>query len=828
MRLRSVAFRGLTRFTGEEPVTIDFASLGPGLIALVGVNGAGKSTAMESVPAALYRTFPTRPGSIYDYAHGRDSFIEAVFDDAGEELKVRLAVDAERRMTEGYIFLNGASLTTGRAAEFEGEIEKRFGSMPLFLASVFAAQDKSGSFLLKKKAERKSLFIELLGLAALEVMAEAARDRRAKAAGSLEMERQRVADVEVQLADLSSLKERLDQAAIAVDAAAARLTDARAEEASALSALERARAGGEKLAALQAAADSARREVEAADAALQIAKKKPAEVDADVKKRLALVGETDVEKLKEPARRRHADAMERINKRRASLETALADVPDADAARQVLAELRDERTVYEDQRKELEDLRRRSAVATNDLVAAELAMKAASEARRRDVERLTRQAAMMEQAPCTAAPFWSHEEDDDTITLNGPPPVDLAGTCPLLGDARGARAQMEAFRNEGTQPEEQRVADAHRRASELHDLLAFKEAQESPERGLAAVAARERDIHGAIAKAEAAVTAREQLATIADETTDAHTSFTQDLADAEQQAADAREQRLAIENDRADALLQADAACDVAQTQLHVAAERYGPAHRAWQEASRDSGDVAAAERAREDAALIRERAEASLRDADVERAGIRARVEALQKKEGTLQQVRERVAEIEMHLGDWSLLERALGKDGVQALEIDASGPAVGETVNELLASCYGTRFSIAFETLREKKSVRGEFAETFDVKCFDAGAERPVEALSGGEKVVIGEAIGLAIAILNARKSGIRWETLWRDETAGALDPENADRYVLMLRRARELGGFHQVIFVSHSPEVTEAADVRLVVAGGRVTVEAPGVAA
>jgi len=38
----------------------------------------------------------------------------------------------------------------------------------------------------------------------------------------------------------------------------------------------------------------------------------------------------------------------------------------------------------------------------------------------------------------------------------------------------------------------------------------------------------------------------------------------------------------------------------------------------------------------------------------------------------------------------------------------------------------------------------------------------------------------------------------------TAASLDPENAQAYVEMLRRALTLGGFQQVVFVSH--QVTE----------------------
>jgi ABC-type lipoprotein export system ATPase subunit len=64
-----------------------------------------------------------------------------------------------------------------------------------------------------------------------------------------------------------------------------------------------------------------------------------------------------------------------------------------------------------------------------------------------------------------------------------------------------------------------------------------------------------------------------------------------------------------------------------------------------------------------------------------------------------------------------------------------------------------------------------------------------------------------------------GIRYETLFRDETVGALDAANGKEYVRMLRRAMDLAGFHQVIFICHTPLIWELADNVLSVHDGRV---------
>ena len=87
---------------------------------------------------------------------------------------------------------------------------------------------------------------------------------------------------------------------------------------------------------------------------------------------------------------------------------------------------------------------------------------------------------------------------------------------------------------------------------------------------------------------------------------------------------------------------------------------------------------------------------------------------------------------------------------------------------------------------------------------------------------------AVNLGIAIYNMRQGdSIRYETLFRDETVGALDAVNGKEYVRMLRRAMDLGGFHQVIFICRTPLVWELADNILSVGGGSVFVGDRGVA-
>jgi exonuclease SbcC len=108
-------------------------------------------------------------------------------------------------------------------------------------------------------------------------------------------------------------------------------------------------------------------------------------------------------------------------------------------------------------------------------------------------------------------------------------------------------------------------------------------------------------------------------------------------------------------------------------------------------------------------------------------------------------------------------------------------------------------------------RRTARG-MVDDFDVEVRNKNLDRTclVDELSGGQFVLVNEAVNLGIAIYNMRQGeGIRYETLFRDETVGALDATNAKEYVRMLRRAMDLGGFHQVVFICHTPLVWELAD-------------------
>ena len=212
------------------------------------------------------------------------------------------------------------------------------------------------------------------------------------------------------------------------------------------------------------------------------------------------------------------------------------------------------------------------------------------------------------------------------------------------------------------------------------------------------------------------------------------------------------------------------------------------------------------------------------------ERDSLIARQAQIKQHQDQMEAARTLLARVEAELGtaqteleDFKYLAKVFGPDEIQLCEIHAAGPQVSILVNSLLEGCFDNKFEIRFRTQRPKADGRG-IVDDFDVEVRNKNLDRTclVDELSGGQFVLVNEAVNLGIAIYNMRQGeGIRYETLFRDETVGALDTVNGKEYVRMLRRAMDLGGFHQVIFICHAPLVWELADSILSVRGGMVYV-------
>ena len=91
MKIHQVNLCGLTE-AFPDPVSVDFDALGPGLIALVGPNVAGKSTLIGSIFAALFRQLPGQKRSLYDFCTHPKPEIDLTFSVNGQRYRSLLKI----------------------------------------------------------------------------------------------------------------------------------------------------------------------------------------------------------------------------------------------------------------------------------------------------------------------------------------------------------------------------------------------------------------------------------------------------------------------------------------------------------------------------------------------------------------------------------------------------------------------------------------------------------------------------------------------------------------------------------------------------------------
>lgn len=810
MRLTHLALRGIGPYRDEARV--DFDSL-PRLVAVVGRNGSGKSTLCEAILGALDRVTPTR-GPLTDLATTRDAFVEVGFD-AGAAFTVRQLVDGVARKGEALV-TNGtgaALLPDAKVTTFDRWRAESLPPTSVLLSTVFAAQG-SGGFLDLSAGDRKAVLLRALGIEHLELLAEQARERardvKARAEAMIERvsaERERSVPVEQAEDELREAQESAGVLDEALAAARRALVAARERHAALVDAWESAERA-------RRARQDAQERVRRAEAAYESLK-------ARAQAQRALLADQDrvenavaslpgLRERVEAAREALAAAEARLREReQRARETA--------AARQA-AEERYGRAVreHERMRKAAEGLAgaREAAVAlpgvTDDLRRAQDEVERHAEAAEHLVDAMQNSAARrldglretlgwiadgtvaLDLVRATAAEAIA--VDDDRASEAREAPENLVAVRARLADARAA---LDATR---------------KRASAVEIMAATLPARER-------AAAEADQAHAEVAPANVDAEAARKAAKEADH----------DIGPARHDVEQARATLSHAREVLAEAEMVAARAPEVAAAaaRLDELRDAASLAERALHEARRqldDTPEPPAAEPVKSVAAEEQavSRAEQAARSGAAAVAVAESKLEAARVAEAEIARLDAEVRGLHDELADWTRLGRDLGRDGLQAYEIDAAGPEISTIATSLLHETFGPRWTVSLQTTRP--SADGKRAiECFEVRILDTESGRDGEAtgLSGGERVIVGEALSLALTTVACRRAGFTRPTLIRDESGAALDAERARAYVAMLRRAADLIGADRVLLVSHSAEVQALCDGRIEIEDGRLTV-------
>lgn len=868
MTLDTITVRGVLAF--RDQVTLDLREIPPGLIAVVGANGEGKSTLMETPIGAIWRELPSRRDKpLVDYAHDRNSLLEVSFEIAGRGVySARVSLDGVSRGSDAVMLHTGPDgaqtvLTDGKVSTFDAWVAAHMPPLEMVLASAFSAQQtrcasarsRKGSFSSLDRKERKELFADLLGLSRWESMATAART----AAGLVEQTRGRlivVRDVlsrettpaigqalhdrrthlETERADLATTRVDLEARGAALETAHAEAQQAALDAEQALSRRRQAESDLARCAGVvdDLAAQIARLQTDHA-ADIQVR-----DAQAETRQQLLLQQHEDLgprlqvelDQIDASMTTEIATLARQIDEQRAALRTRIANNEALLADRQVVLD-----AVAEVAR--LEPAIAALRTEQQQLVQQQEAAREAGRGLDRRLDRLTQVVAPERQRAQAAAGLI------DTVPCHGE--AAFAG-CRFLTEAAAARTRIPAL-------DEELAGEATIRAAV--DALVARVAPITDRLDVVAAQCQQQET----ARAAARVTAARH----------AHLQVAEDrLADRRRQLAEldvtAAAQRQQIEARAADQRAQADTRCSTRRAELWAEMGAARDAAAAARASAIERYQTRSADlRAREtEAVMQRETARAALdalpdtlpdvaalrqqvgamaaqlqthrvawddntaRRAAVDRdlEALRRDVDAYEQRQARLDRVAAAVTTLDDRLLVWQLLARILGRDGLPTLEIANAGPTVSALTNDLLQACFSGRFTLELVTEQPKRDGKG-MREVFEVKVLDnekGGNARDLSDLSGGEQIVVDECLKSALAILVNQRSPMPIRTIWRDETTGPLDPVNADRYLVMLRRLRELAGAHHLIFVTHSADAAAQADAQIQVGGGTARIVLP----
>jgi exonuclease SbcC len=152
--------------------------------------------------------------------------------------------------------------------------------------------------------------------------------------------------------------------------------------------------------------------------------------------------------------------------------------------------------------------------------------------------------------------------------------------------------------------------------------------------------------------------------------------------------------------------------------------------------------------------------------------------------------------------------LQRAFGKNGVQAMLIESAIPDIEQEANRLLARMTQGRMHVRFETQRDTKT--GDTVETLDIHITDELGTRSYETYSGGERYRINFAIRIALSKLLARRAGAQLQMLVIDEGFGTQDNEGRDGVIDAINAVRD--DFACILAITHIEELKDVFNVRI----------------
>ena len=759
-RLRG--FIGIKQGLGLDEVSVDLSGVN-GLIAFDGPNGKGKSTLLEA-GLQPFRCLASRKGALQHHCFLRDSERELNFSSQGADYRTLVKIDAQSGRQEGFVWRNGAPQVNGKSSEYDRYITELFGSSNLFFNSVFCAQNSS-KISDMTTGELKSLFSEFLRLQRYVDFEETSKQCVRMLLGQKEKSEQEIERLSLDIGTkFAGVSERLEAA----------------QESYALNS--------------ESIADAAMR-VEKTEAELTEANNAAAKNEI-IKRQLSALRKAEAEIESEATGLESQSAAEL----KAVREKAQAIVLEIQGLEEVL---KDKDKIFEAQEKK-DTLTTAFEGAKTELSEAQISLTAAIkttgewQAKTNAGGKILTDLKHDESLRQLNTEIHMFESTAKSLELKDPACQSKA--CSFISEAVKAAEKLPSLISIRDKLQAKIQAEVEAKEVEIALLNDQERIAKDQETDLANHAINlKREILKLDAELKEVFLTSLKIRDIetAEVKLEGLKQRKQELIDQGLQTKDRYEQQIVAVFDRR--LKVQDQIKEFEGQYDHFVEKRV-------ENKTRELDGL------KSEVAVMRGRAEALTREI----AGLEQKVKERIEVEATLEAQRKRLRVLANEASDWKYLQQACGKDGLRALEIDSVAPLVTGYSNELLANTFGPSFSVRFRTQDD------EGREVLDILVIrEDGTEVLLDNLSGGQKVWNLKAIRLAMTLLSKDKSGRNFQSAFCDEEDGALDVENALRFIDLYRAFMASGGFNDCYFISHKPECVALADHRVIFNGG-ITVE------
>ncbi len=740
---------GVWKGTGLDTVSIDFNSYDPGLIALIGANGKGKTTLIENMhpwPSML-----TREAKLQDHFRLRDSYRDLYFTDerSGEQYRALMQIDGQNKSgsVDYYLYRwdgedwQPLSQINGRKDPYIEAIEKLYGSLQLYLRSAFISQrptkgnpDLSDA----TKGERKALFRELAGLDYLQVHAERAKELAREKEAEINTSSGRLDALEDQIAQLPEIRERVQKGEKAV------------------SDLDQQIADTEK------AHQKATEDHQAAQKRLDEAQ--------EVERRLeAVTGElTDLQQERD-----------QLQRDRASYEQALGKRDSAKKAIKEYEELKNEREELSSQYQQHLEERNRLLDEWNQ-----------ERDRISDQREKYHQAVEDHRAKKSECERQKSRLEARAEALEKDLASPISDTCPTCGQSWPAEKKQEWINQRSKQQEEldavrQDIKDIGEEIASYQEAIEtdseyIKHLQDPPKPALPGWDnSRIEAIDGELAFYD--ISAERETLRLAEQAESKIESIDQRFDAVEKQIQSKTTERNELQKKRDPEAKHAESDARAALEKLQSERSELGEKRSAWN---------AKLEELREQVTDLEKKSQ------DVEK--IRQTLQTARRQKGKWEYLQRACGPDGIQALELDALAPSIAAVANRLLQAAYD--------SRFRLEFRTTRIGGSGSKVKQMETFEVYIHDT------EAGTEQELKTLSGGESVWIKKAIYDAFGIIRAQNTGTQFLTAVQDESDGALDPDAKEKYFRMLEAAHTESGRRNTIVITHSREIQEMISQRI----------------